>query len=117
MAKVLLVEKDAEMADIFSRHLHVDDHDLRIARSFTDAITIAATFVPEILIIDGGDDPAELPVAKRLCRTLPHLKIIIWGGEVPWGAFDEADLTCTEIFAKSTSPAAVRTAVARLAAS
>src|SRR5204863_8008553 len=67
--RVLVVEDDAEIADVLRRTLRQEGHEVRSAGDGVEALALAEEFVPDVVILDLGLpklDGAE--VLRRLRR-------------------------------------------------
>jgi two-component system response regulator MprA len=67
--RVLVVEDDEAIADVLRRTLRQEGHEVRSSADGVDALTAAAEFVPDLVILDLGlPDLDGVEVCKRLRR-------------------------------------------------
>lgn len=52
--RILVVEDDAEIADVLRRTLRAEGHDVRTAADGEEALDAAAEFVPDVVVLDLG---------------------------------------------------------------
>jgi DNA-binding response OmpR family regulator len=72
--RVLVIEDDAEIADVLRRFLRQEGHDVRTATDGEEAIPAATEFVPDLVILDLGLPGID---GVEVCRRLRA------GGDVP----------------------------------
>ena len=65
--RVLVIEDDAEIADVLRRFLRQEGHDVRTAADGDQAIPAAAEFVPDLVILDLGLPGID---GVEVCRRL-----------------------------------------------
>jgi DNA-binding response OmpR family regulator len=65
--RVLVIEDDAEIADVLRRFLRQEGHDVRTAADGEQAIPAAAEFVPDLVILDLGLPGID---GVEVCRQL-----------------------------------------------
>jgi DNA-binding response OmpR family regulator len=65
--RVLVVEDDADIAEVLQRSLRLEGYDTRIAGDGESALALASEFVPDLVILDLGLPQLDgLEVARRL---------------------------------------------------
>jgi DNA-binding response OmpR family regulator len=65
--RVLVVEDDAEIADVLRRSLRQEGHDVRTAGDGVEALDVAREFLPDLVILDLGLPKLDgVEVCKRL---------------------------------------------------
>jgi len=85
--KVLLVDDEVEFASALAERLQMRDYDAQAVYSAEDAITVARSNPPEVMLLDlkmpvmGG-----LEVLKYVKQYIPSIKVIMLTGH---GAVDE----------------------------
>jgi DNA-binding response OmpR family regulator len=66
-ARVLVVEDDADIAEVLQRSLRLDGYETRVASDGESALDVAGEFVPDVVILDLGLPKLDgLEVARRL---------------------------------------------------
>src|SRR4029078_7600224 len=65
--RVLVVEDDAEIADVLRRTLRQEGHEVRSAADGVAALEVAEDFVPDLVLLDRG--PPKLD-GVEVCRRL-----------------------------------------------
>ena len=65
--RVLVIEDDAEIADVLRRFLRQEGHDVRIADDGEHALPVAAEFVPDLVVLDLGLPGVD---GVEVCRRL-----------------------------------------------
>src|ERR671930_2733274 len=65
--RVLLVEDDAEIADVLRRTLRQEGHEVRSAQDGVEALEMAESFVPDLVILDLGLPKLD---GVEVCRRL-----------------------------------------------
>lgn len=65
--RVLVVEDDVEIADVLSRSLRGEGYEVRASGDGVDALEVAATFVPDLVILDLGLPRLD---GVEVCRRL-----------------------------------------------
>jgi DNA-binding response OmpR family regulator len=66
-ARVLVVEDDEAIADVLRRSLRAEGHEVRSAADGVDALTAAAQFVPDLVLLDLGLPGLD---GVEVCRRL-----------------------------------------------
>jgi len=112
MAKILLADDDEDMREICSRFLTARGHELHLAVNAADAVKLALTCHPELILMDmrmpekdGGNvnDQAGLGATKeiRAVEELKHVPIVALTGH-NMRNFKESILAagCCEVFPK-----------------
>jgi two-component system response regulator MprA len=66
-ARVLVVEDDAEIADVLRRMLRQEGHEVRSAGDGAEALAVAEDFVPDLVILDLGLPKLD---GVEVCRRL-----------------------------------------------
>ena len=75
--RVLVVEDDAEIADVLRRTLRQEGHEVRAAGDGVEALTVAEQFVPDLVILDLGLPRLDgVEVCRRL-REASDVPILI----------------------------------------
>src|SRR5436309_14121486 len=83
--RVLVVEDDAEIADVLRRTLRQEGHDVRAAADGVEALAIADEFVPDLVILDLGLPRLDgVEVCRRL-RAASDVPILILTARVETG--------------------------------
>src|SRR5437667_10596678 len=67
MGRVLVVEDDAEIADVLRRTLRQEGHEVRSAGDGVEALQLAEDFVPDLVILDLGLPKLD---GVEVCRRL-----------------------------------------------
>jgi two-component system response regulator MprA len=67
MGRVLVVEDDAEIADVLRRTLRQEGHEVRSAEDGVEALDLAESFVPDLVILDLGLPKLD---GVEVCRRL-----------------------------------------------
>ena len=82
LGRVLLVDDNADAAELLAAYLRHEGHEVRIALDGPSALAEADTFVPDVAVLDiglPGMDGYELARELRR-RDLPHLRLIALTG-------------------------------------
>jgi DNA-binding response OmpR family regulator len=66
-ARVLIVEDDAEIADVLRRSLRQEGYEVRTSADGVDALDVAAGFVPDLVVLDLGLPRLD---GVEVCRRL-----------------------------------------------
>ncbi|HLV19937.1 MAG TPA: response regulator [Polyangiaceae bacterium] len=82
MAKILVVDDEADTAEVLSWYLSDRGHEVRTASDGEAALRLAETEPPEVLIADYllPCGPNGIELATRLRRSVPALKVVIVSG-------------------------------------
>jgi CheY-like chemotaxis protein len=113
---VLIVDDNEDAADLLGEILTVRGYDVRVAHRSADALTIVASFAPDIAMLDLGLPVMDgFELARRIHDLHPHAKLIAVTG---YGQPDDRERTAAAGFAehllKPVSIASVTAALARL---
>lgn len=85
--RVLVVDDNADAAEMMAMLLELDGHDVRVAHDADSALTVAGEFTPDVGLFDIGlpdTDGYELARRVRLDRRLLHMYLVAvtgWGQE------------------------------------
>jgi two-component system, OmpR family, KDP operon response regulator KdpE len=82
--RVLIVEDDAEIADVLRRTLRAEGHEVRTAGDGEEALSAATEFLPDLVILDLGlpkMDGLEVIAALRGWTDLPVVVLSARGSE------------------------------------
>src|SRR5213080_2821800 len=83
--RVLVVEDDAEIADVLRRTLRQEGHEVRSAGDGVEALSLAEQFVPDLVILDLGLPRLDgVEVCRRL-RAASDVPILILTARVETG--------------------------------
>jgi len=77
--RILIVDDDADSADLLVQLLEMRGHDARSANSASEAVAVAAEFLPQVAILDVGlPDMSgyELAQLLRKCEGLAECRLI-----------------------------------------
>lgn len=77
IGRVLVVEDDAEIADVLRRTLRQEGHDVRTAGDGQEALSAAAEFVPDLVILDLGLPKLDGVEVLRRLRADDDVPILI----------------------------------------
>ncbi|OHB68764.1 MAG: hypothetical protein A2V70_01910 [Planctomycetes bacterium RBG_13_63_9] len=82
MAKILIVDDERAYRDSLSALLRCEAHEVRAAANAREAREIAATFVPDLLVVDWilRDEVDGLQVAEALRSMNPKMEIVVITG-------------------------------------
>jgi DNA-binding response OmpR family regulator len=85
VCRVLIVEDNTDSARILARALELQAHDVQTARNGTEALVVAASYLPHIVLIDLGLPGLDgLHVAKQLRKSEREMLIVaITGRSAP----------------------------------
>ena len=76
-ARVLVVEDDDDIAEVLQRSLRLEGYETRIARDGESALTTAAEYVPDLVVLDLGLPKLDgIEVARRL-RAADDVPILV----------------------------------------
>src|SRR5690606_19211544 len=75
--RVLVVEDDAEIADVLRRTLRQEGHEVRIAADGEEALAAAAEFVPDLVILDLGLPKLDGVEVLRRLRAESDVPVLI----------------------------------------
>src|SRR5690606_3509646 len=75
--RVLVVEDDAEIADVLRRTLRQEGHDVRIAADGEAALTAADEFVPDLVVLDLGLPKVDGVEVLRRLRAESDVPVLI----------------------------------------
>ncbi len=75
--RVLVVEDDAEIADVLRRTLRQEGHDVRIAADGAEALEATAEFVPDLVILDLGLPKVDGVEVLRRLRAESDVPVLI----------------------------------------
>jgi two-component system response regulator MprA len=76
-ARVLIVEDDAEIADVLRRMLRQEGHDVRSAADGVEALQVAEEFIPDVVILDLGLPKLDGVEVLRRLRAESDVPILI----------------------------------------
>ncbi|MGQ0815311.1 MAG: response regulator [Gemmatimonadota bacterium] len=115
MAKVLVVDDNADERRIFTTTLYYNGFDVSEAASGSEAIAVARTFVPDVIVMD-----IKLPDMNGFIAT-DIIRAILELDEVPVICITGLDLTagearargCVELLTKPVEPHVLVSAVRR----
>ncbi len=118
--RVLVVDDNADAAEMLAMLLELDGHEVRVAHDADSALTVAGDFTPEIGLFDIGlpdTDGYELARRVRLDQRLLHMYLVAVTG---WGQ-DEDRRRASEAgfdshLTKPAEPDAVRALLAGVTA-
>ena len=75
--RVLVVEDDEEIAQVLQRSLRMEGYDVRVAGDGEAALEQAATFNPDLVVLDLGLGPASgLELIPALCQR--GLRVVVY---------------------------------------
>src|SRR5918994_1792738 len=83
--RVLVVEDDAEIADVLRRTLRQEGHEVRSAGDGVAALEVAEDFVPDLVILDLGLPKLD---GVEVCRRLPGEAVRAQGAARPHARAD-----------------------------
>ena len=104
--RVLVVDDEPNIADTLARVLQTRGYEAVPVHSGEEAVATAATFLPDIAILDvmlgglNGIDAASMIVQQR-----PSCRIVLFSGHPETAKLVESGETPFEIFAKPVAPA------------
>ena len=104
--RVLVVDDEPNIADTLARVLQTGGYEALSVHSGEEAVATAATFLPDIAILDvmlgglNGIDAASMIVQQR-----PSCRIVLFSGHPETAKLVESGETPFEIFAKPVAPA------------
>src|SRR5918996_2270757 len=75
--RVLVVEDDAEIADVLRRSLRQEGYSVRSAADGVEALALAADFVPDLIVLDLGLPRLDGMEVMRRLRTEGDVPILI----------------------------------------
>lgn len=75
--RVLVVEDDAEIADVLRRTLRAEGHDVRTAADGEEALSAASEFVPDLVILDLGLPKIDGVEVLRRIRKAGDVPVLI----------------------------------------
>jgi CheY-like chemotaxis protein len=118
--RILVVDDNADAAEMMAMLLELDGHEVRVAHDAESALTVAGEFTPDVGLFDIGlaeTDGYELARRVRGDHRLVHMYLVAVTG---WGQ-DEDLRRATEAgfdwhLTKPAEPEAVRQVLARAAA-
>ncbi len=74
MAKILLVDDEADMLDVWTLFLRHSGHDVMKATNGVEALDIAQEFLPDLVILDLMMPAASGEMVLGIMRSTPSLK-------------------------------------------
>lgn len=82
MCRILVLEDDVQQAEYLCRILEAEGMDTRAARTASDAISLADSFDPDLVIADYRlcDDTSGLDVVRLLRARSPRIEAIMLTG-------------------------------------
>ena len=82
MARILLIEDDADAREVLQMSLEAEGHDVVVAADGAEGLSVAAATRPEVVLVDLGLPGLDgLEVARRLRDTLgPGSRLIALTG-------------------------------------
>jgi DNA-binding NtrC family response regulator len=84
MARVLIVDDEAEAAEIVALFLETRGHEARLATSRHEAVEIGLRYRPDVLITDWLlEDGEGIDVARALSVDRPELRVLVMSGLLP----------------------------------
>jgi CheY-like chemotaxis protein len=75
MKRILIIEDNADVADIFAQIIEISGHQPAIARDVPEGLNVAATWQPQLVLCDLGLPGDGLNFA-RACKKDPLLRTI-----------------------------------------
>jgi len=89
MARILIVDDDPNCGEFLSLFLSDEGHDVRACLAGHEAVQVASTFAPELLLTDWclNDGSDGLTLASVLRRQSPQLPVVFITG-MPGAEFD-----------------------------
>jgi CheY-like chemotaxis protein len=118
--RILVVDDDADAAELMAMLLELDGHEVRVARDADSALTVAGEFTPDVGLFDIGlpdADGYELARRVRGDRRLLHMYLVAVTG---WGQEEDRrrarDAGFDSHLTKPAEPDAVRAVLAKAGA-
>lgn len=100
MKRVLIIENDADSAEILGMLLEFHGHSVSRAASGIDGIILASTFNPDVVVTDLGlPDMKEMDIIRCLAANKPdHCSIIVLTGRCDVETLERAKLAGADYF-------------------
>lgn len=94
MSKILVVDDELSIRELLQRILERDGHEVLLAASASEALTLIDSFKPSLAIIDlVMPEKGGLTLIMESLRAIPGLALIAMSGRIPLGGDSMANLS------------------------